>query len=80
MGRIKSLMVKRTAKQLLTEGVFTEDFNKNKPILKQTMPSKPIRNKVAGYLARLTKINRLLKEKEAKAASMPKPMPLEAAE
>ena len=80
MGRIKSQMVKRTARQVLTEGVFTEDFNKNKLVLKDTMPSKPIRNKVAGYLARLTKINRIIKEKEAKSASTLKPMPSEAAE
>jgi ribosomal protein S17E len=56
MGRIKSLMVKRAAKQLLeSENVFNETFERNKNVLGNTMPSKPIRNKIAGYLARLKK-------------------------
>ena len=56
MGRIKSTMIKKTAKQLLVEGhPFTSDFEKNKKVLKDTMPSKPIRNKVAGYIAHLQK-------------------------
>jgi ribosomal protein S17E len=59
MGRIKSLMVKRAAKQLLeSEHSFNQDFEHNKKILGQTMPSKPIRNKIAGYIARLEKAKR----------------------
>lgn len=61
MGRIKSLIVKKTAKQLLEEAPFNESFDNNKKILKDTMPSKPIRNKIAGYMARLC---RMKKEKE----------------
>lgn len=56
MGRIKSLMVKKAAKQLLNtspEQQFTTEFAHNKRILGSTMPSKPIRNKIAGYMARL---------------------------
>lgn len=55
MGRIKSLMVKKAAKQLLNTTVeqFTTLFAHNKRILGNTMPSKPIRNKIAGYMARL---------------------------
>ncbi len=55
MGRIKSTLVKRTSKQLLKheEIVFTNAFNDNKKILGNTMPSKKIRNKIAGYIARL---------------------------
>lgn len=51
-------MIKKTATQLLRgEGgqYFTADFTQNKKILKGTMPSKPIQNKVAGYIARLKK-------------------------
>ena len=70
MGRIKSQMVKRTAKQVITEGIFCESFDKNKKVLRNTMPSKPIRNKIAGYLARLTKMSRLLKEKEDRASKI----------
>ena len=56
MGRIKSTMIKKTAKQLLLKGApFTSDFEKNKKVLKDTMPSKSIRNKVAGYIAHLLK-------------------------
>ena len=54
MGRIKTLMVKRTAVKLLEQDdVYSTDFMHNKKILGNTMPSKPIRNKIAGYLARL---------------------------
>ncbi len=54
MGRIKSTLVKRTARALQEEiGGFTKDFEYNKILLNKTMPSKSIRNKVAGYLTRL---------------------------
>ncbi|MBS3094731.1 30S ribosomal protein S17e [Candidatus Pacearchaeota archaeon] len=54
MGKIKSKAIKRTAKVLIAEGVdFNENFERNKKILSDTMPSKKIRNQVAGYLARL---------------------------
>lgn len=55
MGRIKSLMVKKAAKQLINEDVFNTEFENNKKALKNTMPSKPIRNKIAGYITRLMK-------------------------
>ena len=72
MGRIKSLMVKRAAKQLLAKDgdKFNDQFSHNKKILGRTMPSKPIRNKIAGYMARLVK----MKAEEAKKAAMPKPI------
>ncbi len=54
MGRIKSIMVKRAARQLLDgEHFFSDSFDHNKKLLGNTMPSKPIRNKLAGYIARL---------------------------
>ncbi len=56
MGRIKSKMIKNTARQLLSkEHDFKADFECNKKIITGLMPSKPIRNKVAGYMARLIK-------------------------
>ena len=56
MGRIKSTLVKRTARTLVKEmNVFSSDFDKDKKILGNTMPSKRIRNKIAGYIARLKK-------------------------
>ncbi|MBI2045516.1 30S ribosomal protein S17e [Candidatus Pacearchaeota archaeon] len=57
MGKIKSKMVKRTAEELKRRGiVFHPDFEKNKKVLgSNTMPSKKIRNQMAGYLVRLEK-------------------------
>ncbi len=54
MGRIKSTLVKRTATNLLKEeNNFSENFERNKKLLGRTMPSKKVRNKIAGYLSRL---------------------------
>jgi len=56
MGRIKSALVKRTANNLLKEeNSFSENFDTNKKILGDTMPSKKVRNKIAGYISRLKK-------------------------
>ena len=56
MGKIKTKLIKRTAKKLIEKGVeFDEDFTKNKRIPGNTMPSKKIRNQIAGYLSRLKK-------------------------
>ncbi|MAG37797.1 30S ribosomal protein S17e [Candidatus Pacearchaeota archaeon] len=54
MGRIKSTMIKKTARKLLESDItFSTDFVHNKKLLVDTMPSKKIRNKVAGYISRL---------------------------
>jgi len=64
MGRIKSKLVKRTANAMLKEeNVFTAEFEDNKNILKGSMPSKKIRNQIAGYIARINK----RKQQEIKA-------------
>ncbi|MBU0957906.1 MAG: 30S ribosomal protein S17e [Nanoarchaeota archaeon] len=61
MGRIKPTLVKRTSKNLLKlENKFDGTFDHNKKLLGNSMPSKKIRNKIAGYLARL----KLVEEKE----------------
>jgi ribosomal protein S17E len=63
MGRIKSLMIKRAALQLLEKDApFTSSFEYNKKLLINTMPSKPIRNKVAGYITRLIKTKAKVKK------------------
>lgn len=63
MGRIKQLMVKRASKELMVkEASFVEDFTPNKRILGSTMPSKKVRNKIAGYIARLKKAERIIRE------------------
>ncbi len=64
MGKIKSKLIKRTANALLKKGIeFTEDFEKNKKVLGNTMPSKKIRNQIAGFLARVKKQERIYQSK-----------------
>jgi small subunit ribosomal protein S17e len=66
MGRIKTKLIKRTAKQLNTEvpDSCSEDFNENKKALGQTMPSKKTRNKIAGYMTRLKRNTKNIIEEE----------------
>jgi len=66
MGRIKSLLIKRASKQLIEGDMpFTPSFETNKKLLNNTMPSKRIRNKIAGYITRLKKMEMLKNLKEA---------------
>jgi ribosomal protein S17E len=66
MGKIKSKLIKRTGNNLVKEDIeFNEEFEKNKQKLKGVMPSKKIRNKIAGYLSRL-KREQNLKEQRLK--------------
>ena len=59
MGKIKSKQVKRSSQELMDAGIeFSEDFEKNKKVLGQEMPSKKMRNKMAGYLSRFMKQKR----------------------
>lgn len=56
MGKIKSKLIKRSAKSFIEKGVeFTESFEKNKKILRNTMPSKKLRNQMAGFLSKTIK-------------------------
>ena len=56
MGKIKSKAIKKSAHTLIKKGIkFTENFEENKKILANTMPSKKIRNQMAGFLARIKK-------------------------
>ena len=62
MGKIKSKVVRRTAESLLQNGVdFNENFEYDKKVLSKNMPSKKLRNQLAGFLARLKR-----QEKESK--------------
>lgn len=67
MGKIKSKQVKRSIHQLLDVGIeLTNDFEMNKKVLGQEMPSKRMRNKMAGYAARH------IKQKEEDLAALQK--------
>ena len=66
MGKIKTKLVKRTSGTLVKRDIpFSESFDRNKKILGSTMPSKKIRNQIAGMLARTKR--RELKAKEEKS-------------
>ena len=66
MGRIKSTMIKRAAHQMLKEeNKFNGDFEHNKALLRGTMPSKSVRNKVAGFIGHVIR----MKEKEINATA-----------
>lgn len=67
MGRIKSTLIKKAAKQLIDRShSFTESFEYNKKLLQGRMPSKSTSNKVAGYIAHLEKMRRIEKLQQAK--------------
>lgn len=54
MGRIKNALIKRTARNLdKGENKFDETFENNKKLLGSSMPSKRLRNTIAGYITRL---------------------------
>lgn len=57
MGRIKTRLVKRKTKELLREHgeKFAADFSQNKQVVSSLMeiPSKKLRNIMAGYITRL---------------------------
>jgi len=64
MGKIKSKVVRRTADSLVQKGIeFNANFDHNKKILSNTMPSKKLRNQLAGFLARLKKQEKIAKPK-----------------
>ncbi len=66
MGKIKGKLIKKTAHILIKKGIpFNETFDNNKKILGSTMPSKKLRNKMAGYLARLKRFE-IIKKLNAK--------------
>tara|TARA_Y100000310_G_C20394679_1_gene674507 strand:+ start:328 stop:558 length:231 start_codon:yes stop_codon:yes gene_type:complete len=57
MGRIKTTLVKRTGRQLnsKTPESFSKEFEENKKALGNTLPSKRMRNMVAGFITRFNK-------------------------
>ena len=70
MGRIKSLLIKRTAQQLYESiDIFSDNFEHNKKLLKNKMPSKLLGNKIAGQIVNLAKKKN--KEKKPKKTEVP---------
>ncbi len=60
MGKIRINVVKRTARKLLQmyPDIFTRDFEHNKKIVNELIevPSKKLRNQIAGYITHLKKV------------------------
>ena len=62
MGKIKSKLIRRTENSLSEKGIeFSEDFNENKKILGREMPSKKMRNQLAGFCSRKKKQEKIEK-------------------
>lgn len=59
MGRIKTTLIKRSAKKLMDNyrNDFSADFESNKQsvVKNADIPSKKLRNVLAGYISRLVK-------------------------
>ena len=67
---VKSTLVKRSARSMLREeNKFDHTFDRAKKILGRSMPSKSLRNKIAGYIARLKRreIDKKAREERRKA-------------
>ena len=60
MGKVRPLFIKRTARKLVNDygDKFSLDFEHNKRVVEELLelPSKRLRNKIAGYVTRLMKI------------------------
>jgi len=59
MGRVRQTYIKRTARNLLERypGKFSTNYGENRRVLGEltNIGSKPLRNRVAGYIATLLK-------------------------
>ncbi|MDD5253775.1 MAG: 30S ribosomal protein S17e [Candidatus Nanoarchaeia archaeon] len=59
MGRIKTKLIKRTGEKILKihKDMLTKDFDKNKKVLDRvaSIPSKKLRNTIAGYIVKTVK-------------------------
>jgi small subunit ribosomal protein S17e len=66
MGRIKTKLSKRTSRELIAKSPesFGKEFEGNKKALGSTMPSKRLRNIIAGYVTRLKKAEKKLIQTE----------------
>lgn len=69
MGKVRTALVKRTARRLLQEypALFTDDFEHNKQVVRKLIdiPSKRVKNQIAGYITHLVKLERRRAREEA---------------
>lgn len=75
MGRVRSSLVKRTAKKLLESypDIFTGDFNHNKVVVSNMveLKSKKLRNQIAGYVTRV--VNAAIKRRASASEEVEEP-------
>lgn len=68
MGKVRTKLVKRVARELLEKypNLFTRDFEHNKRIISKlaTIPSKKLRNQIAGYITHLIAVTEKSRQKE----------------
>ena len=66
MGRIKTTLVKRTGRKLVeqTPESFDKTFDKNKKALGNVLPSKRMRNMVAGFITRFNMNKKIIIDDE----------------
>lgn len=66
MGRIKTKPIKRAGAGLVEAApeLFNSDFEHNKKVLGRDMPSKKVRNMIAGYISRVKKNTKKLIQEE----------------
>lgn len=66
MGNVRIKLVKRTARDILARyaNLFTDDYEHNKEVLSQVaeIPSRVLRNQIAGYITRLVKRQRKIEQ------------------
>ena len=77
LGKVRTRIIKKTAKELLAAypNMFTTNFEENKKVVNQLLEvyGKKLRNRIAGYISNLKKIEE--KRKAGLAASTSAPAP-----
>ena len=66
MGRIKTKPIKKAGTGLVeaSPDLFSTDFEHNKKVLGNNMPSKKVRNMIAGYISRVKKNTKKIIQEE----------------
>ncbi len=71
MGKVRTTLVKRTARKLLEmyPDLFTGDFEHNKRVVSELIEykSKKLRNQIAGYITHLVNARRKRERREKEA-------------
>jgi len=73
MGKVRTKLIKRVARTLLEKypNLFTRDFQYNKLMVSKLaiIPSKKLRNQIAGYITHLVSISQRAREVSSRGMS-----------